>query len=96
MNDLISRQEAIDAIIAETYMDGAYGYADCKDLVDTLENLPSAQPEQKKGKWVYDSESYPLGNPAGYYNCNQCGESVLCKSNYCPNCGADMRGDEDD
>lgn len=45
MDDLISRRAAIEAIIAETYMDGAYGYADCKTLMDALENLPSAQPE---------------------------------------------------
>ena len=55
----------------------------------------SAEPERKKGKWIYDSESYPLGNPAGHYNCDQCGESVSCKSNYCPNCGADMRGKDE-
>ena len=43
--DAISRRAAIDAIIKETYADGAYGYADAKALVDALDGLPSAQPE---------------------------------------------------
>ena len=44
-DDLISRQAAIDAVLKLTYADGAYGYTDAKDLVDSLENLPSAQPD---------------------------------------------------
>lgn len=35
----------IDAVLKLTYADGAYGYADAKDLVDSLKNLPPAQPE---------------------------------------------------
>jgi hypothetical protein len=45
MNDLISRQAAIDAIEKESQVDGAYGYMDTKSIVDLLNNLPSAQPE---------------------------------------------------
>ena len=45
MDDLISRQAAIDAVIKETYMDGAYGYSDAKSLVDAICDLPSAQPD---------------------------------------------------
>ena len=44
----------------------------------------------KHGKWIYDDEAYPGGNPYGHYNCDQCGESVPHKTNYCPNCGAKM------
>ena len=44
-NDLVFRRDAIGAVLKLTYADGAYGYADAKDLVDSLENLPSAQPE---------------------------------------------------
>lgn len=43
MKDPIERRDAIDAVLKLTYADGAYGYADAKDLVDSLENLPSAQ-----------------------------------------------------
>lgn len=50
MDDLISRQMAIDAVLKLTYADGAYGYTDAKELVDSLEAIPSAQPERKTGR----------------------------------------------
>ena len=62
-------------------------------IVPLNDVVPSAAP--KRGKWVYDAEAYPLGNPYGHYDCDQCGESVPDKTNYCPNCGAYMRGDEE-
>lgn len=43
-NDLVFRQDAIEAIIRETNQDGAYGYGDTKSLVNVLDALPSAQP----------------------------------------------------
>ena len=53
MSDLISRQAAIDAIMGEP-TDAHYPswYA------ERLEQLPSAQPERKKGKWIYDGDCY--------------------------------------
>ena len=50
--------------------------------------------ERESGKWIYDPELYPHGN--GRYDCDQCGESVQERTNFCPNCGADMRGDGGD
>ncbi len=57
--------------------------------------LPPAQPERKKGKWVYD-------NGLKQFFCDQCGEPSLTYDdiyiysmdfpNFCPECGADMRG----
>lgn len=55
----------------------------------TILNLPSTQPE-RKGKWtkLYDDS----------FNCQLCGHTFMViqgesSMNYCPNCGADMRGD---
>ena len=58
----------------------------------------SVQPERKKGKWVYD-------NGLKQFFCDQCGEPSLTYddiyiygmdfTNFCPNCGADMRGEQD-
>ena len=132
MDDLISRQTAIDVInqlinefeeicshIRERNVDdsvcglceydGAYigqsgdwcnecpGFDkdDCFKLKDEyrqewLKKLPSAEPERKTGRWIYDNEAYPYGNPCGHYDCDQCGESVPHKTNFCPNCGAKM------
>lgn len=91
-NDCISRQAAIDALQEKVFhnlSDEFYG------TMQVLNELPPAQPERKKGKWIWDDEAYPGGNPYGHYDCDQCGESVPHKTNYCPLCGADMRGESE-
>lgn len=66
-----------------------------KELIKQLEEL-----ERPQGEWENDSDNLPI--------CNKCGEIALqrifvkmphliqdvrmVRSNYCPNCGADMRG----
>ena len=47
------------------------------------------EPEQKKGQWEEIRNAY--GEIEGW-TCT-CGREVKCKYNYCPNCGADMRGE---
>ena len=83
MDDLISRQAAIDAIMGEP-TDAHYPswYA------ERLEQLPSAQPERKKGKWINRSLNilYPEWER---YTCSVCGEHSN-RYDYCPNCGAKM------
>jgi len=66
------------------------------DAMNTLRNVPSAQPKRKKGKWIMcRSRSY-----ATKYRCNKCGQetddTIMGKPrwNYCPNCGADMREEQ--
>lgn len=63
----------------------------CK-AIEILSNLP----ERKTGRWIYDNEAYPGGNPCGHYDCDQCGESVPHKTNFCPNCGAKMEVEHED
>ena len=82
MSDLISRQAAIEAVM-ECY--------DNDELFEVYEEklreLPPAQPERIKGHWVNG-------------HCDKCNEhapfwcmaSTYHESNFCPNCGADMRG----
>ena len=62
------------------------------ELHDMISNLPSAQPERKPGKWVVTSEF----EDCRYAKCNQCNVTQVFYynkplTNYCPNCGADMR-----
>jgi hypothetical protein len=48
------------------------------------------QPERKKGKWLF-----PYGDKK-YKRCSVCERdyySIPHNSNFCPNCGADMRGE---
>lgn len=48
--------------------------------------------ERPQGKWVF---SIPCINEIGTWNCSNCNYMpvVPVLSNYCPNCGADMRED---
>ena len=90
MDDLISRQEAIDAIVAWTVEDRP-DIEMPTDLVGRINALPSAQPEHKHGKWVF-----VRGEEAGnaLYMCSACGKGDIhapeVKVSYCWNCGAEM------
>ena len=64
------------------------------ECMEEVRHAPTIEPE-RKGKWIIDGH---------HIRCNQCGES-MCNTdregdaiprNFCPNCGSDMRGDQDD
>ena len=82
MDDVISRRDAIDATWRET------GYADPINVAtairDRIEALPSAE---RKGEWL---DGYSR------QTCSVCRYRGFKSWNYCPNCGADMRGERDD
>ena len=93
MNDLIDRQAAIDALAdmhCKSDEDG-YVWIIRSDAWARIDALPSVTPKQKRGKWIN-----------GY--CSECGKhapfwamaSTYYKSSFCPNCGADMRGEQDE
>ena len=43
--------------------------------------------ERPKGEWIFHKDN----NESCRYGCNQCGNLNNIPSNFCPNCGADMR-----
>lgn len=45
-----------------------------------------------QGKWIFHKDY----NESCRYGCNQCGNLNNISSNFCPNCGADMRGDKNE
>ena len=54
---------------------------------------PSVMPERKKGKWIKTNQSFVFPEKFKNYSCSECGYDVdKIKFNFCPNCGADMRG----
>lgn len=100
MDDLISRQAAIDAIDS-LYFDT---FDDHDRTKERIKRLPAAQPERKKGKWEHIgfSKSYrftcSVCGGTAYYVSGSCASTRnkvrnVCGYSYCPNCGADMRDD---
>lgn len=88
-DDCISRQEAKDAIdMALDHIDHVPPWVYDK-LLNALNEVPSAEPG-KKGKWQY----------IGFMvvECSECNTQLhaLECANFCPNCGAYMRGDKDE
>ena len=66
-------------------------YAELGECLDAIKGLPSAQPVRKTGQWIKRKKG-AIG-----YNCSCCGKSDISNHfDYCPNCGADMRGEQDD
>ena len=94
MSDLISRQDAIEAICDEIMSRFDVGITEGYELVeDALSGLPAVEPETKKGKWLMNGERY--GHM--YWRCSQCGEEVdYIGANFCPNCGSYNGGEEDE
>ena len=93
MSDLIDRQAAIDEIdewIIAFWVNGhKESAADARLIQDGIIQLPSAQPRKKK--WISLDDFRGKYNTCGY-KCSECGEHSEYEENFCPNCGADMRG----
>jgi len=54
--------------------------------------FPSIQSERKTGKWIKEREEWFTYYP---YKCTNCGKYSRARYNFCPNCGADMRGEKE-
>ena len=86
MDDLISRQAAIDMLEMYPFVE----YEEYAEAREVINRLPSAQPRPKTGHWIYDGDQII---------CNRCFKafgfiSLKLTSNYCPNCGAKMDEEE--
>lgn len=51
--------------------------------------LPPVKPIRPKGYWIENAPEYQNIDPP--YICSECGYMHLIKTNYCDQCGADMR-----
>lgn len=91
-DDLINRQAAIDALKAKKDKSakgdiGRFYNTIIQNTIDAIKDLPSAQPEQKTGRWILNKHTDTV-------LCSQCGKCYGDEYNYCPNCGAKMEEDE--
>lgn len=87
--DLISRS-ALREKISNAFIDGA-----TKSIFKKyIDNAPTVA-ERPKGEWIVVKS--PLSNET-IVKCDKCGDEFIGNDvedyNFCPNCGADMRGDK--
>ena len=86
--------EAIDVLKyllakAESEVPEGHRIVELNVPVDIVREIIDAQPERKTGKWsVYDRHTIPY-----QFICSECGAYHRAMYDFCPNCGADMRGD---
>ena len=92
MSDLISRKEAWKAF------DECNLFVNREDrdiAQEVIENLPPVEAKPVvHGEWLYERETY---NTCSAWKCSNCGECyglpfIKDEYNFCPECGADMRG----
>lgn len=93
-NALIEQMEA-DAEHIDDPICKMFAYA----AVSDVKHAPTIEPKKMRGKWV--KENIVLtSNPQQYlWHCSSCmavvhGRTVAILPNFCPSCGADMRGTE--
>lgn len=96
MSDLISRQAMLDGIdkLIKIHFDRTVVLYKARKVA---EDLPSAQPERKTGRWI------PTASEKGRHECSRCHEYAPCYqdgsehlSTFCVLCGAKMeRGEEE-
>lgn len=71
-------------------------------VIGQIVNMPSEQSDRKRGKWILDDDGIPA-------ICSECGTNWMDDyvdsrelyftgkiPNFCPNCGNDNRGEQDD
>ena len=84
----------IDTELIKELLETEWGYEGIRDDLDNLflkngtpiDNATVCDIERQTGEWKNTDEGF---SP---YECSVCGSIEFKKSNYCPNCGADMRG----
>lgn len=98
MQDLISRQAAIEAL-KEALRNNVVTFIKAKEAVS---NIPSEDVrENARGKWIHKITHESLHDRTGIW-CSNCGKDAMqdgdgyyvynCETDFCPYCGADMRG----
>lgn len=106
--DCISRAEAISHPFANGKYDHEHANEDYilgfESYKEWLEYLPSVQLTPEKGEWIRHTRVEPVYDIAGVktwgikHQCNRCTFTTTAVEDFgyyhfCPNCGADMRGE---
>lgn len=84
--DLIKREDVIEALYKYSFVS--------KDVIEKEINaIPSA--DRPQGEWIFRRE-FVEDTPFTGYRCSNCNYwQGMGVGNYCPNCGAKMKGADD-
>ena len=97
MNDYIRRVDAINLFKRNDIHGFVLPEKEKEYLAWCIERLPSADVvERKRGKWVDVIDANEYGEPylCGAC-CSECGLQTVTLSNFCPDCGVNMKNDKD-
>lgn len=102
MSDYIKREDAIQANVSQVEFCKSEGLdfsgkLHIDSIINNLKHIPAADvAERKRGKWMeamLDHEAFGV-RPTTHY-CSECHQIISFRTFYCPNCGAEMRGEDD-
>ena len=99
--DLISRSAVYDRvsrIVSVNHLDPEKVWFTPIGVKALIKEMPPAQPERKTGHWILYDKRFPWRRD---YKCSECGNYLDFSgvnagrgdANYCPNCGARMKGE---
>ena len=96
-DDVIYRQAAIRWVKTECnpYGKPTLDFESGKKVIEHLKRMSPVTPKRKMGKWkkaYLDHEA--LGERPKIFYCSVCNQCNTYLTNFCPNCGADMRGEK--
>ena len=94
--DIIYREDAIWWVKTECnpYGKPTLDFESGKKVIEHLEHMPSA--DRPQGEWIFRRE-FVEDKPFTGYRCSNCNYwKSMGAWNYCPNCGAKMKGADDE
>ena len=88
----VAREHLCHGAECKFYMTPHTEEFDCRELWNAEKLYSAGYRKVERGEWGFDGSGW---------TCSECGEYALCDkhgkqmlSNNCPNCGADMRGED--
>ena len=84
------------SLVADRYSPDSSECGILSGAMKLLDKQPTIEPERKTGEWIPHKSIFG-GLGERVYTCDQCGHNIgFHMENYCPNCGADKRGEQDE
>jgi len=81
----------------EIILEKRYPHSREEDITDAfMRGYVKGKADRPRGEWERVSADKYVQHAYYFYRCSKCGYDHIGKTNFCPNCGADMRGEGDD